>query len=198
MDNLNAGTVAEVLVGPVKFYVAPKGTELPTTTDDTVTWPEAWENPGYTEDGLQMSYTPTIVEITVDEEPNPVDEILDKEKSTLSVKLAQNTFANMKLAISASKLTASPASATEVGTETLSVGGGTLDEVMVGFQGKNELGFWRVFIGYRAKAKANLQMSFKRNGKQIIPVEFSLLADSTKPAGENVFKIVQKKAPKTA
>lgn len=194
MGNLNIGDVSKVIVGPVKLMTAPKGTTLPTLTASTITWPVGWTNPGFTEDGLQMGYQPSVVEINVDEESSPIYELLDKEKASLSAKLSQGTLTNLNLAISSATYTAVAAGSGTVGTHQLDVGGGVMQEIMVGFEGKSPEGFWRVMLGYRANVKANLSLAFKRTGKMIIPVEFTLLADSTKAEGANLFKITDMSA----
>jgi hypothetical protein len=198
MGNLNIGDVSKVIVGPVKLMTAPKGTSLPAFTGDTITWPSGWVNPGYTEDGLTMGYQPTVVEVLVDEEPSPIYELLDKEKATVAAKMSQGTLDNLKLAISGGTLSVTAAGVGQVALQRLDVGGGTLQEVMVGFEGLSPAGFWRVMVAYRANVKANLALAFKRTGKMIIPVEFDLLSDSTKDPGKRLFAYVDKTGPATS
>src|SRR5436309_3073927 len=150
--NVNQGDVTKVLVGTVKLMVAPKGTALPDFTQDTITWPVGWVNPGYTDDGLTLAIAPTTVEITVDEEADAIDEILDKVKTSVAAKLSQNTLDNLNMAVAGSTLATQAADATHIGTATLDGPGpgSSITEVMVGFEGKSAAGFWRVFYATRA------------------------------------------------
>jgi len=197
MSNKPAGSASNVIVGPARMLVAPIGTTLPTLdgTVDPITWDVAWKEVGYTDDGTKLSYQPTLKEILVDEEPAPVKRALDTEKATISANCAESTVQNLNYAISASTLTSSAADTTHAQLATLDVGGGALNEVMVGLEGLSPAGMQRIIIAYRAQAQANVQLQFKRGDKTIIPVELALLADSTKPAGSNLLKIVDILAP---
>lgn len=192
MSNKPTGSASNVIVGPARMLIAPTGSTLPTLdgTVEPVVWDPAWIEVGYTEDGTKLAYQPTLKEIMVDEEPAPVKRSLDTEKATISANVAESTLVNLNAAISASTLTSQAADATHAQTKTLKVGGGSLTEVMVGLEGLSPTGRQRIIIGYRAQAQANIQLQFKRNDKTIIPVELSLLADSTKPSGENLFEVV--------
>jgi len=199
MANLTQGTASEVIVGPARLLIAPIGSTIPTLTSATVVWDAAWKECGYTDAGTDFSYAPSVKDIDVDEEASPVKKLLDKEKANITAKLAQATLDNLHAAISASKLsTAAAAGGGFVGTKTVKVGTGLLTETMVGLEGLSPEGFWRVIIGYRAIAQANVQLAFKRTDKTVIPVDFGLLADSTKPAGERLFLMVDMIAAATS
>lgn len=197
--NTPQGTAANVLVGPARMLVAPIGSDLPTLdgTEDPVTWPAAWEEVGYTDSGTDLTYNPTVKDINVDEEMAPVKKILDAEKATISCKCAEATLTNLNRAISASTLTPAAADASHAGIETLELGSGSLNEVMVGLEGLSPAGKQRVVIGFRAMAQANVQMAFKRGDKTITPLELGLLADSTKAKGKRLLKIVDFLTAKT-
>jgi hypothetical protein len=197
MSNFPAGTAANVLVGPARILVAPKGTALPTLdgTQNPVVWPAAWKEVGYTEAGTELAYSPTIKDIKVDEEMAPVQKVLDEEKAMLSASLAETTLQNLNFAVTASILTLSPADATHAQLARLDVGSGTITEVMVGFEGISPAGLQRIMVGYRAIGQANMKMGFKRTDKTVFPVEWGLLADSTKPVGKRLYAMVDFLAP---
>jgi hypothetical protein len=197
MSNYPTGTAANVLVGPARLLVSPKGTTLPTLdgTVNPITWPAGWVEVGYTEAGTDMTYTPTIKDIMVDEEMAPVQKILDKEKATVTAVLAEATLANLNRAISASIMTQSAADVTHAQLATVEVGSGALNEVQIGFEGINPQTFQRIMIGYRAIAQATVKLTFKRADKTMMQVDFDLLADSTKTAGKRLFKILDVVAP---
>lgn len=197
MSNLTQGTAGNVIVGPARLVIAPSGTALPTLdgTVDPVVFPAGWQEVGYTDAGIQIAYTPGVKDIMVDEEMATIKKILDSEKLVISCALAETTLKNLSRAISASILTQSAADLTHAQLDILEVGSGVLSEVMVALEGLNQSGKQRIIIGYRAVAEANVQSTFKRNDKLVWPVQFGLLADSTKTPGKRLIKIVDLVAP---
>lgn len=193
-----SGTAANVLVGSAVLKIAPKGTVIP-AFDGTnpIVWNVAFKDVGYTEDGCEVGYNPTFKDIEVDEEMAPVQTILTAEKGSISAKLAEATIANMNNAISASSVTTAAATLTKSGYSLLKVGSGAPVEVVVGLEGVNPQGRPRIIIGYRAIAIANVQMAFKKTDKIVIPVEFRLLADSGRAAGDRLFGVYDDTAPHT-
>lgn len=196
------GDVSKVMVGSVKLYVAPSGTTLPNLDGSyPIVWPMGWTGVGYTESGVDLSYSPSVKEIKVDEELAPVLYVLDGEKCELSANLSQDTLDNLNRAISASTLTTTAATMTDGKFKTLKFGSGVLTEVMVGFEGyaPNDTPgatlLPAVAVGYRAMAQANVKMTFKRSEKVVIPVTFGLLADSTKSIGQRLMTIMHIVAP---
>jgi hypothetical protein len=197
MSNLTQGTAGNVIVGPARLVVAPIGTALPVLdgTVDPVVFGAGWQEVGYTDAGVQIAYTPGVKDIMVDEEMATIKKILDSEKLVISCALAETTMKNLSRAISASILTQTAADVTHAQIDQLEVGSGVLTEVMVGLEGLNQAGRQRIIVGYRAVAEANLQATFKRNDKLIWPVQFGLLADSTKTPGKRLIKWVDLVAP---
>jgi hypothetical protein len=197
MSNIPQGTAANVLYGPAKLLIAALGTTLPTLdgTVNPITWPAGWNETGFTEDGTTLNYNPTIKDIMVDESMAPVAKVLDAEKASFSAKLAEATLTNLNKAISASILTNTAADATHAQIRRVDVGSGSLTKFMVGFEGINEAGFQRIWVGYIAIASANVSLAFKRSGNLVVPVEFALLNDSTKAIGKQLFAAVDILAP---
>lgn len=197
MSNFPTGTASNVLVGPAKIMVAAKGTTLPTLdgTQNPVVWPAGWNEVGYTDAGTELAYSPTIKDVKVDEEMAPVGKILDEEKAMLSASLAESTLTNLNKAITASILTNTPADGTHAQISRIDIGSGSITEVMVGFEGISPAGLQRIMVGYRAIGQANMKMGFKRVDKTVFPVEWGLLADSTKAVGKRLLAIVDFLAP---
>lgn len=197
MANLPQGTAANVLVGPARLLVAPIGTALPTLdgTVDPIVFAAAWKEVGYTESGVVLAYAAGIKDITVDEEMAPVKKILDTEKATVTATLAEATLTNLDYAIAAAILTKTAGDATHARLERLDVGTGVLAENMIAFEGKNQAGKQRIFIGYRSVPEANVQMAFKRSDKTLIPVSFGLIADPTQALGKRLYLMVDLTGP---
>jgi hypothetical protein len=200
------GDVSKVMVGSVAFYVAPTGTTLPNLDGSyPIVWPAGWVKNGYTDAGVDVSYSPSVKEIKVDEETAPVMYVLDGEKCEVSMTVAEATLAHLHQAISASSISspASPADATHGKFTTLKFGSGVLSEVMIGFEGyapADTAGgtlLPAVGIGFRAMAQGNVKLTYKRADKQMFQVTFGLLADSTKSIGERLMKIIHITDPHT-
>jgi hypothetical protein len=199
MGNLVTGNANKIIVGPARILIAVLGTTEPPVNVDPVVWDAAWKEVGYTDDGLQFAYNPTFKDTTVDEEMAPIDSFLNGEVGTLSCKMAEPTLDNLAYAISASKTTTVAAASGVPGTTKVAFGSGDRKFVMVGFEGLAPAGSlttkpWRIFVGFKAIAKGNVTLAMKRADKTIIPVQFNLFADSSKPAGERLGYYVDKTA----
>jgi hypothetical protein len=175
-----------VVAGPGLIYIAPLGTAQPVFDqhgENPVVWLAPWVAVGYTDSGIDLTYTPTIKEITVDEEAAPVLDILEKEKFVVSAHLAEATLANLNAAISASSLF-NDLIANEY--EAVTVGSLPLQYTMVGVQGPAPgTNLVRVVIMQKAIAMAAVTLKMTRKDKVIIPVTF----DARKISGTVLFKI---------
>jgi len=175
-----------VVAGPGLIYIAPLGTTQPVFDQHgsyPVVWPAGWVAVGYTDSGIDITYTPTIKEITVDEECAPVSDILEKEKFVVSAHLAEATLVNLNAAISASSLTTDI-----IANEYQAVSGGSvgLNYTMVGEQGPAPgTSLARVIILQKAIAMAAVSLKMTRKDKVVIPVTF----DARKISGSSLFKI---------
>jgi hypothetical protein len=174
-----------VIAGPGLLYVAPLGTTQPVFDmhgEYPVIWPAGWVAVGYTDSGIDSTYTPTIKEISVDEEAAPVLDILEKEKFVISAHLAEATLANLNAAIAASALTTDSTNAYQA------VAGGSLalNYTMVGVQGPAPgTNLARVIILQKAIAMAAVSLKMTRKDKVTMPVTF----DARKISGQSLFKI---------
>jgi hypothetical protein len=195
------GDVSKIMVGSVSLYVAPAGTTAP-NVDGTypIVWPAGWEQVGYTDSGVELSYAPSIKEIKVDEESAPVMLVLDGEKAEVTVTIAQAELEKLGKAISASTFSTTAAAVGHGKFNELNFGSGVLTEVMVGFEGyappdTGDTLYPAVALGWRAMAQGNVKIAFKRTEKQMFQVTFTLLADSTQAVGERLMKIIHIVAP---
>lgn len=199
MGNLVAGHANKIIVGPARILIAPVGSAEPPVNVDPVVWDVAWKEVGYTDDGLQFGYNPAFNDINVDEEMAPIDTFLNGETATLACKVAEPTLDNLAYAISACTKSQVAAATGVPGTTKVVFGSGDRVMYMVGFEGLAPAGTlttkpWRIFVGFKAIAKGNVQLAMKRATKTVIPVQFNLFADSTKAAGSRLGYYVDKTA----
>ena len=170
--------VSQILVGPGLILIAPIGTALPTLVYPLV-WPAGWFQVGYTDAGVDATYTPTIKEIYVDEEAAVVGDILEKEKFVIAAHLAEISLVNLQAAISASVYTPGA-------TPQITAGSMPLNYVMVGVVGPAPDSFNnRVILLQKAITTVAVGMKISRKDKQVLPVSF----DARKIAGQSLFSI---------
>jgi len=158
-------------VGPGLLYIAPLGTAEPPDPTDA-SWPAAWIELGYTDDGSEFKVEPTVDDINVAEEKEPVKTIVSTVKSTLAVSMAQITAFNFQVAMGGGTIV------TATGYVTFQPPvAGTEKEVMLGWRALDltESMIWR-----RCKSDGALDIARKGgNNKALLPVTFTILV----PAG---------------
>ncbi len=176
------GDTSNVIAGSGALYIAPKGTAAPVLTSLPITWGASWVPSGYTDDGVDFTYTPTFKDILVDEELGPVNTLLTAEKLEISLKMAETTLLNLQKAIAGSSLVQ------DTTTSTLYIGSATSPtEWTLGFQGPAPgTGATRAIIVHRVLAKAAVSFKYQRKDKVIYAVKFESLVDSTQPAGQRL------------
>lgn len=185
------GTATNVIEGVGGIYIAATSTSLPTISAGVVTWPAGWTNCGYTEGGIDLAYTPEVFEGKVDQELAPVLIRLSGEKATIKTNLAESTLVNMNRAISASTLSSTST------TKTIKFGSGTLTECMIGFDGTAPGGTGtnkkRTVVAYRAISSGTTSLAYKKGALTVLAAEWTILADSTKNAGERLAIVTDEK-----
>lgn len=169
-------SVAEVITGTGVLYIAPESVAIPTLTGNASDF-AAFDTPGYTEDGIEVDYSATAKEVNVDEESFPVDILIDKETSSINVKMAQTTMKNLYFSMTGATL--------NVAEDTVTFGGKVKpDKFRVGFIGPSPgTNATRQILFFRTYAKSALKMTYKRNGELMYQCQFMALADSSQPAG---------------
>lgn len=91
------GTPANVKLGPGRLYKAPLGTAEPTSASTAL--PSAWTAVGYTEDGTEVSTDITAEDVEVAEEVDPIDTIITRRVTTVTVQPAESTVNNLATAL---------------------------------------------------------------------------------------------------
>jgi hypothetical protein len=170
--------VSQIIAGPGLIYIAPLGTALPALTFPLV-WPAAWFAVGYTDAGIDCTYTPTIKPIYVDEEAAVIFDILEKEDFKVQAKLAEVSLTNLNAAIAASTYTLSP-------SPQVTFGSLALGYVMVGIVGPAVSTYNnRVILMQKAITTVPVKMNITRKDKQTFPVAW----DARKLTGQPLASI---------
>jgi hypothetical protein len=97
------GKAANTGFGPGALYWAPLGTAEPTTL--TGAWPTGWTYVGYTNQGSEVRTSPTVVDLDVDEEKEPVAVDTTKVTREVMFSMAETTLTNKALAENADPAT---------------------------------------------------------------------------------------------
>lgn len=168
--------VAKVIVGNGTLFIAPESVAIPTLTGVAGDF-AGFDTPGYTLDGVEVDYSSTEKLVNVDEESFPVDVLIDKETSSINVKLAQSTMINLYYAMTGATL--------NIAQDTVTFGGKVRpDKFRVAFMGPGP-GTTKVrqILFFRTYAKSAIKQTYKRVGEIVYQCQFMCLADSTQAVG---------------
>jgi hypothetical protein len=149
-----AKTVANVLVGVATlYYHATPGTAAASVTTEV----------GYTEDGVNFEYNPTVDDVMVEEETMPIDHVLTKEDISIVCNMAESAMNNLELAM---------AGASRAG-DVITLGGGGLQDFAIKIVGDNPNGADKrtIYAGY-VHPTGTVGQSYKKGTKTIVPVTF--------------------------
>lgn len=149
-----AGTISNVIVDNGSLYIGTAGA-FPTTLQ------------GYTEEGFDVVYTPTVEEIRVHEETVAIGAKIASEEVTVQTQLAESVMASLNAAIAGGSLAA----------DTLTIGGGTLRTIsalVVGTApGTSKV---REILLPRCYANAPVGLQFRRTSDTLVPCQWKALA----------------------
>lgn len=167
-----------IIVGAGVMYVAPYG-----TADNAVE--SALYDVGATQGGVELAYEPEFLDIEVDQAFGIIDKRKIRESATLTTQMAEATLNNLLLAwgLPAARLV----------NGTLSFGEAEVtqaDARTVYIVGKGPNGQKRIAKIWKAVARGNASVAFRKDEVTILNVEFEILADTTKPAGQQMGQIV--------
>ena len=159
------GIVSNVISGVGSMWAAPLGSQVPIRTFE---WPYGWECVGYTAGGITLEYTPNIYDLSVDQEIDPISQIMVSERSIIRTSLAEVTAENLCRVIAAKR------NVTAEYIETL-FGSGELPELMIGFEGYGPSGSGRSIYFPRAASRTSAEIDHKRDALETMRVEWLAL-----------------------
>lgn len=186
-----------VIAGPALAYLGPVGTAFPVVTGASefpITPNSAFNEVGYTDTGVDFTYTPTVKSYTPDEEASPIYDILSAEKFEIAITFAEATLANYQTAVSLST----------IATDNTN---GVID-VTVGFTGQAALNYLALLVtgpapigsgGSAAPAKARMltvakvlagaPIAYKMTRKDV--VKFAVKFEARKIAGQSLYNLYE-------
>lgn len=120
---------------------------------------------GYTEDGVTLTYTPTMSDIDVEEETFSIDRALTKEVLEVTCNMAESSLYNIDKAMAGSILSGS----------IIRLGDGVNKTMNLKIEGLNPAGYKRAIQIPKATATGNVAIPYKKGTKTIVPVTFQAL-----------------------
>ncbi len=127
---------------------------------------------GYTEDGVDMTYTADETDIEVEEETYPIDRVIIKETTEVTCNMAESSLYNIDKAMAGSLLSGS----------ILKLGAGTNKKITLRLNGINPAGFTRSILIPSCTATGAVGMPYKKGEKTVVPVTFQALKTTGHPA----------------
>lgn len=166
---------ANVLTGSAVGFVAPVGTDDPADSivvfDPTV-WVAPWVSCGGTEQGWQVNWNPQTQDISIDEQPTPVDQQMTTASLQFVANLSEDTVASWQYALNATK-TVVAATVTVFG-KTVLTPQPTLVRYKVVLESQTVNAMPRRYIVPIMTCAANVGAQFRRAaGQRLIPVTFT-------------------------
>jgi len=150
---------------------------LEVTRDGGTTWTET----GYTEGGVSFSQSIETFEVEVDQEVDPVDEVVTKRVTTISTQLAESSLENIAMAWNYDP----DADITEgTGTKTLDLKStADLKKFGVRFTGKGPNGKHRRWSINRVAQIGESSIGHQKGEKTVIPLEMKVYSDGSGSLG---------------
>ncbi len=127
---------------------------------------------GYTDDGVDMTYTGESANIAVEEETFPIDNVLVSEAVEITCNMAEASLFNMDKAMGGSLLSGS----------ILKLGAGVQKKITLQLLGVNPAGFNRAILIPSCVAVGPVGMPYKKETKTVVPVTFRALKTAGHPA----------------
>jgi hypothetical protein len=164
-----APVTSNVLYGIGIVMTAPVGTALP--SDQNLGVASAWTGGGWsyigaTDTGVSQTWTPTVTDISIEEQPTPVAVIVDKGTLELTFDLNEETLANINLAYgSAGTIAVTAPGAGQPGKSVLSLST-SFPQLAAALIGKNQYGYARVVNVPAVMSAATVKTDYRRAANQ--------------------------------
>lgn len=125
-----------------------------------------WSYVGATDAGVTLTWNPTTVDISIEEQPTPVAVVTSNATAQIAFDFNEETLANVALAYGNAATTAvTAAGASQPGKSVLSLST-NFAPLSVAILGKNKLGFARVFYVPSVMSAGQVATSYRRAANQ--------------------------------
>jgi len=172
-----AYTASNVLVGQAAMYLQLYNPSVPATLPaDTVAlntaWGGSWVPVGASDDGVTLNFQRNTNNILIEEQQTPVLVLSESTDVSVGVTLAEDTLTSMMNAMGGGTITVTPAASGVPGIAVLQLAD-DLVQYAVGFEGKNQYGFWRRCLFQPCVSTGKIAAKFRRaKDKRMYQTEF--------------------------
>lgn len=138
--------------------------------------PADWQPIGATEGGVTMRFTRETNDISVEEQPNPLDVATNTLDPRVECTLAEDTLETMKLAYGGGTITTTAAASGVSGVREYKIAN-ELEHLVLGLEGMNAAGYWRRVLFQDVLSVAEVETAYRRSETQrLYAVSFRLVS----------------------
>ena len=172
-------TTTNVVYGVGIVMTAQLGTNLPSDQNLGVgaSWLSGgWSYIGCTDAGVSVTWNPTTVDISIEEQPTPVAVIVDKATAQVTFDFSEETLTNVNLAYGgAGTITPYSAGASQPGKSVLTLST-NFPQLACAVISKNQLGFARVMSIPAIMSTGQVKTDYRRSANQrLYPTTFNTI-----------------------
>jgi hypothetical protein len=172
-------TTTNVVYGVGIVMTAPINTNLPSDQNLGVgaSWLSGgWSYIGCTDAGVSVTWNPTTVDISIEEQPTPVAVIVDKATAQVTFDFSEETLTNVNLAYGgAGTITPYSAGASQPGKSVLTLST-NFPQLACAVISKNQLGFARVMSIPAIMSTGQVKTDYRRSANQrLYPTTFNTI-----------------------
>jgi hypothetical protein len=128
-------------------------------------WPDPWSPPGATTEGLTFGFSRDANDITIEEQPSPVDTRTNSLEFTMDCTLSEDTIETMRIAYGGGVVTTTAAGAGTYGYQDLVISD-EMEDFAFGFEGENQFGRPRRVVVPVVKSVGDIQTAYRRADSQ--------------------------------
>lgn len=172
---------AQVWYRPYDVSAALPSNEMPlggdwTSTTGTNGGHADWTPIGATEGGVTMRFTRETNDISVEEQPNPLDVATNTLDPRIEATLAEDTLNTMKLAYGGGTIISTAPTPTTSGVREYKISN-ELEHLTLGLEGMNHEGYWRRVLLQDVLSVAEVETAFRRSETQrLYAVSFRIVS----------------------
>ena len=172
-------TTTNVVYGVGIVMTAPINTNLPSDQNLGVgaSWLSGgWSYIGCTDAGVSVTWNPTTVDVSIEEQPTPVAVIVDKATAQITFDFSEETLTNINLAYGgAGTITPTSAGASQPGKNVLTLST-SFPQLACAVISKNQLGFARVMSIPAIMSTGQVKTDYRRSANQrLYPTTFNTI-----------------------
>lgn len=185
------GSVTNILGAEATVYKAAYGEALPELDDiDTglITPAGNWVQVGFTMDDCLMEYSPSFEWVKINESAGEVKGFLTAEAARIAYTLAEADMTALAHGITGASVSTTAADDDQTAQDTVGIGDLTRTEYTLMILGTSPEGYARLVYVPKCVQSGTVTLIQKR-GHSGVPVEWKVLTDMTRSAGERMIKL---------